>query len=48
MNLGVETLLNLLFVRSTPPVSAFSDESWGGDPCGGVQIPVHTHSFSIL
>ncbi len=31
MNLGVETKKNIAPLRCLLPVSAFSDESWGGD-----------------
>ncbi len=33
MNLGVETTQKRPAPGAPTPVSAFSDESWGGDPC---------------
>jgi len=36
MNLGVETSGVPDVCLPVPKVSAFSDESWGGDPSGGM------------
>jgi len=49
MNLGVETFLQASCRRRRAGVSAFSDESWGGDPpCCSICITAPTGCFSIL
>ncbi len=48
MNLGVETLCELAYTWFTSQVSAFSDESWGGDPIAhhNRRVLRHVSAFS--
>ncbi len=39
MNLGVETMSDLYFLAKVRHVSAFSDESWGGDRSHWIKSP---------
>jgi len=49
MNLGVETAVTGNLAEFDANVSAFSDESWGGDPSTTVPLPSSIgQCFSIL
>jgi len=48
MNLGVETRTGGAGRHRLGSVSAFSDESWGGDPNNRAAWTMPTQCFSIL
>jgi len=48
MNLGVETMNSCIPYHLDPAVSAFSDESWGGDRAVQIASSQGASCFSIL